>query len=48
MSFRFNDDKTRIYNGREKLRKRDIRVKDELTKRQRDLLQRKATLVNWK
>lgn len=35
MTFRYSDDKYRIYKGRDKLRENGIRVSDDLTKRQR-------------
>lgn len=39
MKFRFDDDKTKVYKGREKLREKGVRVADDLTQRQRHLLQ---------
>lgn len=38
VTFRYSDDKFRIYSGREKLRERGIRVSDDLTQRQRQQL----------
>lgn len=38
MSFRFDDNKSKIYEGRDKLREKGVRVSDDLTRKQRQSL----------
>ena len=38
VTFRYSDDKSRVYDGRDKLSENGIRVGDDLTKRQRQKL----------
>lgn len=47
VTFRHKDDKYRIYKGRENLRRDNIRVGDDLTKKQRSSLQRLKSNGQW-